>query len=393
MNLELTEGRERARMKLTALNGEWLEFAWGVLADRYQPGQRLLTGAAPTRGEAQLRMDALADLVSRIDPDILFLCEAPKDEANTLDFADTVLPDYALVTRSPGDAYNIRGNQWLWFLVKKPLADRINPRLLPISTWRAFAAASSPSIRDNGKWNVAIPKLTEVDGVPEVPVTRREEHSHYRHPQTLRFDFGGSVHEVIGCHLKSKFVSRQPRRRRDDEAFADYAKLKRVKRYLAESHRARVKLTSEAMNVRAYIDQRFEQEADPSIFVVGDINDGPGKELMEREYLLHDMISNLQGEVFFAHRFLNHALFDQPQSLRWTVKFKDRIDPQRDPKILLDHILFTQALTRGGTGPLVVPANGGRVEHLAAEETAARYGRPAISDHRPISIRLDPRQT
>lgn len=375
-------------MKLTALNGEWLEFAWGVLSGRMEPEQATFIGPAPTRAEAQTRMDALADLTARINPDILFLCEAPKDEDHAASFAQTVLPGYDLITRPAGDPYHIQGNQWLWFLVKKPLADQINPSLLPISTWRAFAASNSETISENGKWKVAIPRLRDFDGIDDVPVTEREDHQHFRHPQTLRFQFGGAVHEVIGCHLKSKFVADKPRARKADEDFEDYAKLKSVKRYLAESHRARVKLTSEAMNVRAYIDQRFEQEADPSIFVVGDINDGPGKELMEREYLLHDMISNLQGEVFFAQRFLNHALFDQPQNLRWTVQFDDLIDPNRDPSILLDHILFTQALTRGGTSPLVVPSGGGRVEHLAAEETAAAFGAGAIADHRPISVDL-----
>ncbi len=375
-------------MKLTSLNGEWLEFAWGVVSGRYQPGQSIFIGETPSLAEAQTRMDALADLVARINPDILFLCEAPKDQDHTQAFVDTVLPDYDLITRPAGEEYHIRGDQWLWFLMRKTLSDQLTPELLPVETWRAFAAGGSETIDADGSWSVAIPRLRDFGDIRDVPVSERATHRHFRHPQTLRFQFGGVRHEVIGCHLKSKFVKDKPRKRRDDESFEDYAELKSVQRYLARSHEARVKLTSEAMNVRAYIDHRFALEADPSIFVVGDINDGPGKELMEREYLLHDMITNLQGEVFFAQKFLNHALFDQPQSLRWTVRFEDLIDPFRDPHILLDHILFTQALTRGGTSPLVVPAGGGRVEHLASEETAAAFGTGAISDHRPLSVQL-----
>ncbi len=166
---------------------------------------------------------------------------------------------------------------------------------------------------------------------------------------------------------------------------------KKIRTYIAKSHEARVKLSSEALAIRAYIDQRFDQESDPSILVVGDLNDGPGKELMEREYLLHDLISNLQGEVFFARKFLNHALFDQPDALRWTSKFKDVLDPQRNQHILLDHILFTQALTRAGTSPLQVQANAGRVEHLLHEEGESSFGRGLLSDHRPVSIDLSPR--
>ena len=169
----------------------------------------------------------------------------------------------------------------------------------------------------NGKWAVAMPKLTDFDKIKDVPVSQRVKHSYHRHPQTLRFNFGGATHEVIGAHLKSKYAGYSPRARRDGEEFDDYYQLKTVKKYLAKAHAARVKLSSEASNIRAYINQRFSQESDPSIFVVGDLNDGPGKEIMEREFLLHDLISNLQGDVFFARRFLNHALFDQPDALRW----------------------------------------------------------------------------
>ena len=48
-------------------------------------------------------------------------------------------------------------------------------------------------------------------------------------------------------------------------------------------------------------------EQKPAIFVMGDLNDGPGKEPFERESLFFDLVSNLQGDVFFAKRFLNHA--------------------------------------------------------------------------------------
>ncbi len=378
-------------MKLTTWNAEWLDYDWGVIAGKYAPGERLFAGTAPMLAEAQHRMAALSALVARLDPDILFLCEAPAGEAAALAFAAAVLPDYHLVTRPPGEDYAIGGQQWLWFLVRKTLAPQLQPRLLPVAVWRAFTAAESASIQPDGSWSVAMPRLQTIGEVRDVPVATRGAHRFYRHPQVLRFTFGGVSHEVIGAHLKSKFVKQKPRARRPDEDFEDYAKLKTVQKYLAKSHAARIKLTSEAQNIRSYIDHRFRQEADPSIILVGDINDGPGKELMEREYLLHDMISNLQGEVFFARQFLNHALFDQPQATRWTAEFDDLLDRDRDPRILLDHILFTQGLTRSGTSPLIVGAGAGRVEHLAFEETEAVFGAGTLSDHRPVSVLLTPR--
>lgn len=308
------------------------------------------------------------------------------------EFARRHTPDYDLVTRPVGESYETGGRQWQWFLVRKSVSDQISPNLLPIQTWRAFATAQDSSIGEDGKWKVATPKLKTVGGVENVPVSSRITHSFYREPQILRFSFGGAQHEIIGTHLKSKFAGSTPRKRREDETFESYiASSKKVREYIAVSHEARIKLSSEALAIRAYIDRRFEQESDPSIFVVGDLNDGPGKELMEREYLLHDLISNLQGEVFFARQFLNHALFDQPSNLRWTCKFKDSLDPERDERILLDHILFTQALTRNGTSPLQVSGQAGKVEHLLYEEALSNFGHNLLSDHRPVSVDAQPR--
>ena len=380
-------------MKLTTWNAEWLDSHWGVVSGKYTPGQNLFPHPAPQLDEARRKIDAVKALMARIDPDILFLCEAPQGEPEMQAFTDGEMPDYELITRPAGADYLIEGRQWLWFLMKTPLANLSAPELLDIAVWRSFAASASPSIREDGTWSVAIPRLRDFGNITDVPVSTRADHDYHRHPQTLRFSFGGARHEIIGAHLKSKFVGSNPRRRRPDESFEDYAQLISVKRFLAKAHGARVKLSSEAANIRAYIDQRFSQEADPSIFVVGDLNDGPGKELLEREYLLHDLLSNLQGEVFFARRFLNHALFDQPQALRWTARFDDRLDPARDPHILLDHILFTQALTSAGTSPLRVRTDAGRVEHLAFEEVESLFGAGSLSDHRPVSVLLSPRDT
>ena len=307
-------------------------------------------------------------------------------------FAKKVMPDYELVIRPNGEDYHIEGRQWLWFLVKKRLAERISPELVPVRSWRAFAARESPSISEDGTWQVAVPRLKTVGKVKDVPIVTRLKHSFYREPQILAFTFGGARHEVIGVHLKSKHTGIDIPERRPDESLDDFVKSnKSVCSFLAAAHRARVKLTSEATAIRAYVDHRFRQEADPSLLVVGDLNDGPGKELMEREYLLHDLLSNLQGDVFFAQRLLNHVLFDQPQALRWTTKFKDHLDPERDENILLDHILFTQALSRSGTSPLEVRANAGWVEHLAFEMAESSFGKEMLSDHRPVSVNLTPR--
>ena len=380
-------------MKLTTWNAEWLDVDWGVVHGYHEPGQRLFTGKAPTRKKARKRIEAVAGFLASLAPDILFLCEGPRGEAAMTAFVKNVAPDYELIAREGDDAaYEIRGTQWLWFLVRKSLTDRLTPELVPVPTWRAFAAAESSSIGENGKWHVSVPRLETVGGVPDVPVAQRVEHSFYREPQVLKFSFGGASHEIIGAHLKSKYTGAKIRPRKPDETLEQFLRAaKRAREYIAKAHAARSKLTSEASAIRAYIDHRFRQEADPSVLLVGDLNDGPGKELLEREFLLHDLISNLQGNVFLARRFLNHALFDQPDEVRWTASFRDPLEPARNEQILLDHILYTQALARSGSSPLLVRPKAGFVEHLAFESAEAEYGRGLLSDHRPVSVVLSPR--
>ena len=266
---------------------KWLDTDWGVIIDKYSPGQSLFPHKAPSKKKARDRIQAVGRFIQSLNADILYICEAPEGEAEMVEFADKVTPDFDLIKRQTGDSYETDGRQWQWFLVRKSLADQIEPTLVPISIWRSFAAAQDNSISEDGTWKVASPRLKTIGGVKDVPVSSRVTHEFSREPQILRFTLGGGHHEIIGTHLKSKFTSGKPRARRDGETFDDYlASSKKVRTYIAKSHEARVKLSSEALAVRAYIDQRFDQDADPSILVVGDLNDGPGKELMEREYLL-----------------------------------------------------------------------------------------------------------
>lgn len=143
--------------------------------------------------------------------------------------------------------------------------------------------------------------------------------------------------------------------------------------------------------MRYYIENRFRNEPDPVVFVVGDLNDGVGKEVFERKYLFHDAISNLQGDVFFANRFLNHALFDFGEEHRWSASFTDVWDPFRPTQILLDHIIFTQSVT--GTDAMAttgmrVHGGAGRVEHEIHNVVNAVFDREEdhTSDHRPVTV-------
>jgi hypothetical protein len=189
--------------------------------------------------------------------------------------------------------------------------------------------------------------------------------------------------ELIGVHLKSK-INQLPIER-DAEGNL-------IGPHVREATEARIKLATEARDVRRYVDAKFEQLPDPALVVLGDCNDGPAHDLFEEAYLFFDLISNLQGEVLVAERFFNHALFDYPGHLRWTARYDDDLLglKARDNPLLLDHILVSQPLCRGRL-PLVVNAHAGQVEHEAFERAnAGAKSRTQTSDHRPVSLRMEP---
>jgi endonuclease/exonuclease/phosphatase family metal-dependent hydrolase len=147
-------------------------------------------------------------------------------------------------------------------------------------------------------------------------------------------------------------------------------------------------LTTEANQIRSYIDTKFKQLENPAIFVLGDMNDGPGKEYFESMYLHFDLINNIQGDIFKASQFLNHGLFDYSENLRWSYQVKDFVT-NKDEKILIDHILFTQALVNWKLPLVCVEPNAGKVEHEIHDLINSRLNKnQKTSDHKPVSLEI-----
>ncbi|WP_425086636.1 endonuclease/exonuclease/phosphatase [Stappia sp.] len=344
------------------------------------------------RARAEARRDAIAEEIAALDADILLVTEGPNGEARAAAFFDAVAPGYRLAVRGSADRrdYGMRGTdattgrQWIWFLVRERAP--ITTSLVHLDRWQALAEASSGGAHANGRWDVSFPKF----GDETLSFDIDRNHGHWRHPQVLLAEIDGARFEVIGAHCKSKFTRVRGRGEPlDADFFANNPKL------VAELIKARTKITTECADIRHYVDARFEADPGAAIIVAGDLNDGPGKERIERRFLYHDLIGALQGEVFFARRFLNHALFDAPEDTRWSAHFRDKLDPGRDPNILLDHILFSQSFTGNRQ---VTPfayrarAGGGCVEHdVHHAVTGPRPQHALTSDHTPVSMVFDKR--
>lgn len=345
------------------------------------------------------KLKGIVEEIKELAPDILCIIEGPGNLLDLMNWVDseqglqgryrvaTIPGTQEIIDQGPDDPrealkdlYAMQGtertgNQWIWFLVEDGLFREAKPTILDPRIWRDLTAQR--------KWDVHYWGNLEARG-----------HSHWRHPQTLCLNLGGAEIEVIGVHLKSKINKRKP--------FDSNSRL--TESYVNTALKARVKLATEAYDVRRYIDRRFKQHPHPRIIVCGDMNDGPGKGYFEREFLFFDVVSNIQGDIFFARRFLNHALFDFDDELRWSTDFHDKVeewsrknaapgtlpatavDPTRFQ--LIDHILFTQTFVGETASPRVKP-HAGLVEHTIHQRVNAMLSKSnRTSDHVPVSVHL-----
>ena len=382
---------------------------------------QITSGAGRALQKKQRRQ--IAREIELIDADILCILEGPAMSGAALleaFCAHDLNGAYTVIKRPAGDPSFVRGAQGIWFIVRSTLVESLSPSLLPIDRWReATEYESRPSPNQpgdhskQGTWPIRPPwfkplvstktevaKLGNAAGDPPVPQLRAREHFHWRHPQVLVCEIKGRRVDFIGLHLKSKFQDVNEYKKaaavleKANPTAAEIALVEKVEQKAIES---RIKLTTEAIDVRLYVDNRFRNEQNPIIFMLGDLNDGIGKEYFERLYLFHDLLTNLQGDVFFSRRFFNHALFDygieSDDNFRWTAHFQDAWDPYRPPEILLDHIMFTQSVVgpKFALAPLDVAGKAGKVEHDAhvAANAVFASAEEGTSDHRAVSVMVE----
>jgi hypothetical protein len=343
-------------LKIASWNIEWADT---LLEGSHAP--------VKTDGDTE-RRDLIYGTLCEIDPDIFCMIEGPKGEERAREFGTEVLhDDWVPVLLGDGSGagdkvYDTLGFQWIWFFVKPALKDRC--RLQSPAVWQEKTTCR--------KWDV------HLWGEPYTTTP----HEHYRHPQVLvyRFDDGREM-DLIGVHLKSGYMNTKFGRDADGNINRDY---------LDEALTNRIKLATEARDVRDYVSQRFKDCGDnpPAIIILGDCNDGEGQDYFERNYLFFSVVSNLEGNLLESEEFFYHALFDFDPGRCWSIRFDDPVTGKKaaDNPLLLDHILYSQPL-RTGPYPLRATTHAGLVEHAAWEKFSMGKKNPA-SDHRPVSITL-----
>jgi endonuclease/exonuclease/phosphatase family metal-dependent hydrolase len=344
-----------AEFEVATINAEWMN-DWFVAdsgnAAEWRPEFTRDGVVCDTAKTAEL----LAGLISELDADIVALQEAPSRADELALFLDTYLADggrprYRFLFGDSG------GAQKLALLVKPPVE-----------------VVSAPPAELSG---LIDPWLADVNGDGTL-----NEYQFTRDPLVCRVTVDGHPLEVIVAHLKSNFINQGAEMWRNPATRAEF---------IRSALQNRRRIANEGMRIRQYVDARLDADPEAAIVVLGDFNDGPGRDLFEQQYLAHNVTDLLIGSPYRPETLFAHALAEVPAEQRFSVVFDDFVTEELQKPLLLDHIIVSPAMASGAAQVRRVVGSG-RIEHdvWAAHRTGEGARRDErATDHRPSTVVVD----
>jgi hypothetical protein len=300
----------------------------------------------------------IADVITDLDADIVGVCEGPPLKAQMQTFVKDKLADgYDVYTMEDGP-------QSVHALVNKRLGG-----VLKVSQLPARDAVFQRLRNVRLYYNFGSVKTAKKARFTRLPVVLRLEHNN-------------KVTEVMVVHTKSKISDLKKAKEWEQKITAK----------VISAINSRQKLSIEMNVIRKYIAHRLWSNAAESVVVMGDMNDGVARDVVDDTYLLHSIVHELRGAFHHEPALMRHVLGSrqlQKKSYAWTVEFKDAANKGRNTRVLLDHMLYSPKCHDGGSIRYI--ADSGQIEHQAfdkhvTKKGAARDDRP--SDHRPLSARF-----
>ncbi len=300
----------------------------------------------------------LASVVKDVNPDILGICEGPPLRSQMETFVRELLGDqYRVYSMEDGSqsvhALVHRRLDTVLTITQLPKADPVFERIRNARTFFRFGS---------------------------VKVAQKARFA--RLPVVLCMKCEGETTELMVVHTKSKI--------------SDLKKAiqweRKQKAPVTSAIASRQKLSVEMNVIRKYIAHRLYSGKAESVIVMGDMNDGLTRDIVDESYLLHSIVHELRGAFQHEIALMRHVLSaDQLQRKRygWTVEFADPARKGRNTRVLLDHMLYSPKCATGGK--ILYQPGTGCVEHEAYNRQVTRKGngrdeRP--SDHRPLSARF-----
>lgn len=355
-----------AKLKIATFNIEWMISIFGGEWTNWDgkipnsfPGKSLGGIKLAPIDDVPGLCERIAGVIREVGADILGIQEGPPRKDQMELFVKKFLNEEYVVHQSNAKSQSI------FALVRASIADKVvafDPKsdelsLLsskaPYYPWGAFKAAD------------------------------RKDHKFDRIPLVLRFTpaFGQEL-QVIVVHTKSKFSKLKTKKQWED----------RDPVAVLDALNARQKLSAEIFRLREFLDRQFgSPNSHPSIVVMGDFNDGPFGELMEKEFLIHNILDELVGSFLRPERLFSHAMAPDVLASATTVRFSDPLEEGELVDELIDHLLVSPAM-RDGAGIFALDEGSCKVEALAYDhfndpsDEKDRGLRP--SDHKPVSAEL-----
>lgn len=336
-----------ARFKLTTWNIEWMNKLFETSGVRFKSSQSVKDTC-----------ERIAAVFADLNADIVGVQEGPSKKAKMKLFVQNYLNnDYDIF-------YIPSGSQSNYALVKRGFPLRV--RQLPLNH----------KIYEYLSRDVEFYTWTEVKKESSKKIPRRPVVLSLSKPEAP-----DETVELMVFHTKSKISKLRSRRQweeRDVEAIVD-------------ALRSRQRLSGELAAVRRYLSHAILSQRTKGCIVIGDLNEGPNRDIFEEKFLLTNIVDELRGgfhrEEALMHHVLRRNWLDPDMAQAYTAEFPD---PTRDMKItktLLDHILVSTSV-KHGPSPIRVEEESGLIEHEVFERYVKNSGRKRAerpSDHRPVS--------
>lgn len=355
-------------VKIATFNVEWMV---AVFSGKWKDWNGTIPDSFPGKSLGGIKLDAIADVpalceriagvIKTIDAQIIGIQEGPPLTAQMQHFVDKFLDgSYKIHSSNP----NWQG---IHALVHKSIASKVT----------SFSYDGDETALLRGP-------------IPFYPwgtmgVDDRKKHKFNRIPLVLTFQPSASKKlRILVVHTKSKFSKlKKPQQwfDRDVEAITD-------------ALLARQKLSAEIYRLREFMlaDLGSDDSPPKAAVAMGDFNDGAYAELIEREFLIHNIVDELVGSFLDPDTYLKHAMTPKVLSASSTVSFPDPLNNGEIVDELIDHVVLSPSIWQDGT-PFKLKTGSCKVEkqaHAQFDDTAderLRELRP--SDHKPVSFVLE----
>lgn len=357
-----------AQLKIATFNIEWMISLFGGVWTQWDgtipatfPGKSLGGIRLAPIADVPALCERIAGVIREVGAKILAIQEGPPRQDQMELFVQEFLDDDYVVHSS-----NAR-NQSLHTLVHRSLAPRVT------------------SFAHDGPETVLLRSAIPFYPWGTIGVDDQKKHKYDRRPLVLTFQpSAGKKLRIINVHTKSKFSKlKTPQQWYDREPEA-----------ITDALLARQKLSAEVYRLREFLVHDLGPGNDPpnATVVLGDFNDGAYAELIEREFLIHNIIDELVGSFLEPDTFFRHAMTPKVIGESSTVSFPDPLEGGQIVEELIDHIVVSPGIWQAAA-PFKLKSGSCKVELQAFKQfddtDAARRRGDRPSDHRPVSAVIE----